>query len=79
MAGGVGLSSEGSLSRSQDKTMPTKKRTIRTINIRVDARVDRALQILNAIHGEAKTQSEIIREAIIEKAERDSISKTQTK
>lgn len=50
--------------------MPEQKRMIRTINIRLDARTSEALQMLADMHSELSI-SDLIRLAIIEKAERD--------
>jgi hypothetical protein len=51
--------------------MPSKKRIVGRIEVRVDRRTAAALEKLIEIHGDHLSQSDIIRDAIIEKAERD--------
>jgi hypothetical protein len=50
--------------------MPAQKKTIKTINIRLDAKTIEALDALIEIHSELSI-SDIIRLAIIEKAKHD--------
>lgn len=58
--------------------MPARKRTVRTINVRIDKAVDKALATLQAIHGDRLTVSQIIRDAIIEKAQHDAREHNKT-
>lgn len=52
--------------------MPAKKRMLDRLEVRIDAKTREALTKLEEIYGTDKAQSEIIREAIIEKAKRES-------
>lgn len=51
--------------------MPAEKRMVKRIELRLDNRSAEALAKLEATLGPDKTQSDIIREAIIEKANRE--------
>lgn len=51
--------------------MPAEKRMVKRIELRLDSRSAEALARLEAALGPDKTQSDIIREAIIEKANRE--------
>jgi hypothetical protein len=57
--------------RQETTAMPRPKRDYRVLNIRLDADTDKALQELMKLYGTRKTQSDIIRDAITEKLDRD--------